>query len=399
MPVEEVVAANPQTFFQIYWIGSRDDIAGPRRARPGGRGRRPHRHLGLVVLPWPRLGQPFHPRVDEPADHAAVRPRSPDPPALVLVVRQDGQGSRPHHAQHGARRASTPPTFFGAYGQWMGTPPPSWEDVAWLREQWGGPFMLKGVTRVDDAKRAVDAGVTAISVSNHGGQQPRRHAGHHPHPALGRRGGRRPDRGAPRRWHPSRQRRGQGGRARGPRRHDRPGLPVGPRRQRSGRRGERPRLPAQRLRVSAARPRALVPPRADARPTWSSPRASPAPSAPERRRAAQPSNLTTPRMIVPAAWSSYPCCTWSSVYSWVMSSSIFSSPVLVEVEQVRHLYPRALRPEDRAEDRLVEHGQVEEVELDVHLVERRDRRHDDAGVLRAASAGRRDELALEHARA
>jgi isopentenyl diphosphate isomerase/L-lactate dehydrogenase-like FMN-dependent dehydrogenase len=51
----------------------------------------------------------------------------------------------------------------------MGTPPPSWEDVAWLRAQWDGPFMLKGVTRVDDAKRAVDAGVSAISVSNHGG--------------------------------------------------------------------------------------------------------------------------------------------------------------------------------------------------------------------------------------
>jgi L-lactate dehydrogenase (cytochrome)/glycolate oxidase len=61
------------------------------------------------------------------------------------------------------------PTFFGAYGEWMGTPPPSWDDVAWLREQWGGPFMLKGVIRVDDAQRAVEAGVTAISVSNHGG--------------------------------------------------------------------------------------------------------------------------------------------------------------------------------------------------------------------------------------
>src|SRR5208337_2096329 len=59
--------------------------------------------------------------------------------------------------------------FFGAYGEWMQTPPPSWDDVAWLREQWGGPFMLKGVSRVDDAKRAVDAGVSAISVSNHGG--------------------------------------------------------------------------------------------------------------------------------------------------------------------------------------------------------------------------------------
>ena len=61
------------------------------------------------------------------------------------------------------------PTFFGAYGKWMQTPMPTWDDVAWLREQWGGPFMLKGVMRVDDAKRAVDAGVTAISVSNHGG--------------------------------------------------------------------------------------------------------------------------------------------------------------------------------------------------------------------------------------
>ena len=38
-----------------------------------------------------------------------------------------------------------------------------------MRELWGGPFMLKGVMRVDDARRAVDSGVTAISVSNHGG--------------------------------------------------------------------------------------------------------------------------------------------------------------------------------------------------------------------------------------
>ena len=62
------------------------------------------------------------------------------------------------------------PGFFAAYGEWMGTPPPSWEDVAWLRSLWNGPFMLKGVIRVDDARRAVeDVGATAISVSNHGG--------------------------------------------------------------------------------------------------------------------------------------------------------------------------------------------------------------------------------------
>lgn len=48
-------------------------------------------------------------------------------------------------------------------------PAPSWDDVRWLREQWDGPFLLKGICRVDDALRAVDAGVSAISVSNHGG--------------------------------------------------------------------------------------------------------------------------------------------------------------------------------------------------------------------------------------
>lgn len=51
----------------------------------------------------------------------------------------------------------------------MQTVPPTWDDVKWLRTEWGGPFLLKGVTRVDDAKRAVDAGVSALSVSNHGG--------------------------------------------------------------------------------------------------------------------------------------------------------------------------------------------------------------------------------------
>jgi isopentenyl diphosphate isomerase/L-lactate dehydrogenase-like FMN-dependent dehydrogenase len=61
------------------------------------------------------------------------------------------------------------PTFFGAYQEWLDSTPPTWEDVGWLAEEWGGPFLLKGVSRVDDARRAVDAGVTALSVSNHGG--------------------------------------------------------------------------------------------------------------------------------------------------------------------------------------------------------------------------------------
>jgi len=61
------------------------------------------------------------------------------------------------------------PGFFEAYGTWMGTPPPTWDDVASLVEAWGGPFMVKGIGRADEARRAVDAGASAISVSNHGG--------------------------------------------------------------------------------------------------------------------------------------------------------------------------------------------------------------------------------------
>src|ERR1700746_2568431 len=65
--------------------------------------------------------------------------------------------------------AQPAPTFFGAYAQWAATPPPAWDDVAWLRQLWGGPFLVKGISRADDAKRAVDAGARGISGPNHGG--------------------------------------------------------------------------------------------------------------------------------------------------------------------------------------------------------------------------------------
>ena len=47
----------------------------------------------------------------------------------------------------------------------------SWADVAWVKEQWGGKFILKGIMDVEDAKLAVQAGADAIVVSNHGGRQ------------------------------------------------------------------------------------------------------------------------------------------------------------------------------------------------------------------------------------
>jgi isopentenyl diphosphate isomerase/L-lactate dehydrogenase-like FMN-dependent dehydrogenase len=48
---------------------------------------------------------------------------------------------------------------------------PTWADLRWIREVWKGPIVIKGVLTADDARRAVDEGVAAISVSNHGGRQ------------------------------------------------------------------------------------------------------------------------------------------------------------------------------------------------------------------------------------
>jgi len=46
-----------------------------------------------------------------------------------------------------------------------------WDDAAALIAEWGGPFAIKGVMSVDDAKRSVEAGASAIMISNHGGRQ------------------------------------------------------------------------------------------------------------------------------------------------------------------------------------------------------------------------------------
>lgn len=46
-----------------------------------------------------------------------------------------------------------------------------WEDLAWIKEAWGGPLVLKGIQTAEDAKLAVDYGCEGILLSNHGGRQ------------------------------------------------------------------------------------------------------------------------------------------------------------------------------------------------------------------------------------
>jgi heme/flavin dehydrogenase (mycofactocin system) len=167
-PVEDVVAANPKTFFQLYWLGDREALVmRMERARAAGA-------VGLIVTTdWSfSMGRDWgSPAIPERIDLKAMIKYAPEalshPRWLARFVRS---GAIPDlTVPNLAPPGQTGPTFFGAYYEWMQTPPPSFADIAWLREQWGGPFLLKGVCRVDDALRAVDAGVSGISVSNHGG--------------------------------------------------------------------------------------------------------------------------------------------------------------------------------------------------------------------------------------
>jgi heme/flavin dehydrogenase (mycofactocin system) len=166
-PIEDVVAANPRTLFQMYWVGGKDGmLARMERARDAGA-------AGIIVtLDWSfshgrDWGSPTIPDAVTVKTMASFAPEVLRRPRWLMSFLRGGLPDLtvPNMVDRGA----SGPTFFGAYGEWMQTAPPSWAELAWLREQWDGPFMLKGVMRVDDAHRAVDAGMTAISVSNHGG--------------------------------------------------------------------------------------------------------------------------------------------------------------------------------------------------------------------------------------
>ena len=78
-------------------------------------------------------------------------------------------------------KLTTEPLTFASLGAWHGTiadmidkmfdPSLDQDDLAWLREIWSGPLLVKGIQTVEDARVVVDLGVDALIVSNHGGRQ------------------------------------------------------------------------------------------------------------------------------------------------------------------------------------------------------------------------------------
>jgi L-lactate dehydrogenase (cytochrome) len=76
---------------------------------------------------------------------------------------------------------TTEPLAFASLDAWSGTvadlldtmfdPTVTYDDLAWIRDQWPGKVVVKGVQTVDDARRVCDVGVDAVLLSNHGGRQ------------------------------------------------------------------------------------------------------------------------------------------------------------------------------------------------------------------------------------
>ncbi len=91
-------------------------------------------------------------------------------PGWLWDVQMNGGPHTLGNVAGAAKDLRTLPEFWG----WVGRnfdPSVTWADIAWVRERWPGPIVLKGVLDAEDAREARRAGVDGIVVSNHGGRQ------------------------------------------------------------------------------------------------------------------------------------------------------------------------------------------------------------------------------------
>ena len=172
-PIEEIMAvATGPIFYQLYYLGGREaSEAIVHRVKAAG-------VQGLVLTVdsaapsrGPRL-RPFWERARVPegmdlAEADPLRAAGPRPATLAgrLPARRDARAA----VAMALNERGPPMHRFDGGIKAMYKETPRWEDIPRLRELWHGPLVVKGILRVDDARRAVAEGVDAIVVSNHGG--------------------------------------------------------------------------------------------------------------------------------------------------------------------------------------------------------------------------------------
>jgi lactate 2-monooxygenase len=188
-PMEDIAAVGGPTWFQLYWSTS-DELVDSflRRAEASGcdavvvtldttlLGWRP-RDLDLGHLPFARgigiaqyTSDPvFRGLVEQTlaAPSAGAPPKvTPQAVRTLLEITRNAPGRFRDNLRSPVPRAAVE-TFLRVYSR----PRLSWEDLATLRSRTRLPILLKGVLHPDDARRAADAGVDGVVVSNHGGRQ------------------------------------------------------------------------------------------------------------------------------------------------------------------------------------------------------------------------------------
>ena len=162
--IEDVAAANPQgrNWFQLYMWKDRDrSMALVDRAAKAG-------FDTLIVT------------VDVPVSGARLRDTRNGmtiPPTLTAKTIVDA-ALRP---AWWINFLTTEPLAFASLDRWSGTvaelldtmfdPTVTFEDLAWIKKQWPGKLVVKGVQNLNDARKLADMGVDAILLSNHGGRQ------------------------------------------------------------------------------------------------------------------------------------------------------------------------------------------------------------------------------------
>ena len=193
VPMEETAAAmdavRPGTprLFQLYW-STDDDLVRSfvQRAEACGcaaivltldttlLGWRP-RDLDLASLPFLR-GMGIAQYTSDPVfmsklDHPLPTP-PPDPPVRLATIRAGlGQARRVPGPTLGNLRSQRARKAVQRFVATYSRPSLTWDDLDLLRETTSLPIVLKGVLHPDDARRALDAGVDGLVVSNHGGRQ------------------------------------------------------------------------------------------------------------------------------------------------------------------------------------------------------------------------------------
>jgi isopentenyl diphosphate isomerase/L-lactate dehydrogenase-like FMN-dependent dehydrogenase len=165
VPFAAACAANPATWFQLYLLNGRE---GAQQAMDIARQAGSRVLVVTVDVAGVAPSDRSLRRLPSSLSLGAVLKFLPEAllkPAWLAAYLRGGLAMR---APNAPRKPDGDEYSLAEIGKLIVSTPPTWDDLAWIRRQWPGQLLLKGILRADDAERAAALGADGISVSNHG---------------------------------------------------------------------------------------------------------------------------------------------------------------------------------------------------------------------------------------